>query len=61
MNARTEPWPRADEIAQWWADRAMAPPTPEELEAMREEYERACIDDANSAAEYAANLKEFSK
>lgn len=61
MNARTEPWPRADEVAQWWADRAMAPPTPEHLEAMREEYEREAIADAQSAAEYAANLKEHAK
>ena len=61
MNARTEPWPRADEVAQWWADRAMTPPTPEELEAMREQYERECIDDANSAADFAANLKEYAR
>ena len=61
MNARTEPWPRADEVAQWWADRAMEPPTPEQLEAMAEEYAREQMADAQSAAEYAANLKEFSK
>ncbi len=36
MNA-PDPWPLAHEVPAWWADR---PLTAEQLEAMREEYER---------------------
>ena len=59
MNAR-EDWPLASEAPEWWrtwdADK-WAAMTPESLEAMREEYERAEIADAQSAADYAANKR----
>ncbi len=38
-----DPWPLPAEVPAWWADR---PLTPEQLEAMREEYEREQIDGA---------------
>jgi hypothetical protein len=55
---KREEWPLAEETPAWWRDK---PLTPKQLEAMREEYERAQIDDAKSAADYAANLKEYSR
>ena len=60
MNARDE-WPTAGEVAEWWAQRAMEPPTPEQLEAMAEEYAREQMADAQSAADHAANQKRYAK
>ena len=61
MNAR-EDWPLADEIPAWWlnwnAD-LWANMTDESLEAMREEYERSQIEDAQAAADYAANKEKY--
>ena len=55
MNA-LDTWPLAEEIPAWWRDKPM---TPEQLEAMREEYERSQIDDAQAAADYAANKEKY--
>ena len=51
MNARTEPWPRADEVAQWWADRAMPPAS---QDRMAEIYAATTADEAIAAINRAA-------
>ena len=57
MNAR-DPWPLPAEVPQWWRDR---PLTPEQIEQMREEYEREQIASAQSEAAFEANVKEYRK
>lgn len=62
MNA-PETWPTADDAAKWHDDYTRRPLTPEEVrqEQLREEYERAAIADANSAADFAANVKRYAR
>lgn len=57
MNA-LDTWPLPEEVPEWWLQKPM---TPEQLELMREAYERDQIADAQSAEDYAANVKEFRK
>ena len=54
-------WPTAAEVRQWHIDRSNKPMTPEQLEQMREAYERDAIADAQSAEDYAANVRSYSK
>lgn len=51
-------WPASADIPQWWMTQ---PLTPEQMEAMREEYEREQIASAKSEADQAALHKEYSK
>jgi hypothetical protein len=46
------------DVPAWWRDQPM---TPEQIDAMREEYELEQIASAQSDAAFAANVKEFSK
>lgn len=57
MNAREE-WPLPSETPDWWRDR---PLTPEEQDAMAEEYARDQIAAAQSEAAWAAFVKEYAK
>ena len=57
MNA-PDTWPLAEEVPDWWLNKPM---TPEQLELMREAYERDQIADAQSAEDYAANVRSYSK
>jgi hypothetical protein len=59
MNSPRDPW--AD-FAEVFADEMKVQPlTDAQLEALREEYERAQIDSAQSEAAMAANIKEYAK
>jgi hypothetical protein len=57
VNARDD-WPAAEDVADWWLQR---PLTPDELQALADEYQYEQIASAQSDAAFAANVKEYNK
>jgi hypothetical protein len=58
MNARDD-WPLPADVPDWWANYWQL--TPEQMDAMAEEYAREQMATAQSEAAFADNVKEHSK